>query len=178
MDDELSGASRSGGVGHRGERIRFGLGKRARDRTHSRARARRRAASSSGSTQSAISPPSRHSRGRIAAITIRAPPESPSRSSATARRSGSICGLSVPEPIPNEDVTTFGVQGYLQPDQQPERLLAGVVRSLAPQILASGIATEEELGLDTLDARLAEAVAAEGSVVLPPCVAGAWAVRS
>ena len=77
-----------------------------------------------------------------------------------------------------EDVAGFGVQRYLQPDERPERLLAGVVRSLAPQILASGIATEEELGLDTLDARLAEAVAAEGAVVLPPCVAGAWAVRS
>jgi SAM-dependent methyltransferase len=77
-----------------------------------------------------------------------------------------------------EDVAGFGVQGYLQPDERPERLLAGVARSLAPQILASGIATEEELGLDTLDARLAEAVAAEGSVVLPPCVAGAWAVKS
>ena len=77
-----------------------------------------------------------------------------------------------------EDVAGFGVQGYLQPDERPERLLSGVARSLAPQILASGIATEEELGLDTLDARLAEAVAAEGSVVLPPCVAGAWAVRS
>ena len=76
-----------------------------------------------------------------------------------------------------EDVAGFGVQGYLQPHERPERLLAGVARSLAPQILASGIATEQELGLDTLDARLAEAVAAEGSVVLPPCVAGAWAVQ-
>jgi hypothetical protein len=75
-------------------------------------------------------------------------------------------------------VAGFGVQGYLQPGERPERLLAGVVRSLAPQILASGIATEEELGLDTLDARLAEAVAAAGAVVLPPCVAGAWALRS
>jgi SAM-dependent methyltransferase len=77
-----------------------------------------------------------------------------------------------------EEVAGFGVQGYLQPGERPERLLAGVVRSLAPQILASGIATEEELGLDTLDARLAEAVAAAGAVVLPPCVVGAWAVRS
>jgi hypothetical protein len=72
-----------------------------------------------------------------------------------------------------EDVAGFGVQGYLQPGERPERLLAGVVRSLAPQIIASGIATEEELGLDTLDARLAEAVAAAGAVVLPPCVVGA-----
>jgi SAM-dependent methyltransferase len=77
-----------------------------------------------------------------------------------------------------EGVTTFGVQGYLQPDEQPERLLAGVVRSLAPQIVASGIATEEELGLDTLEARLAEEVGAAGAVVLPPCVSGAWALRS
>jgi protein-L-isoaspartate O-methyltransferase len=77
-----------------------------------------------------------------------------------------------------EDVAGFGVQGYLQPGERPQRLLVGAVRSLAPQILASGIATEEELGLDTLDARLADAVAAAGAVVLPPCLVDAWAVRS
>ena len=34
-------------------------------------------------------------------------------------------------------------------------MLAGVVRSLAPQILAAGIATEAELGLGTLPDRIA-----------------------
>jgi SAM-dependent methyltransferase len=76
-----------------------------------------------------------------------------------------------------ERVAGFGVQGYLQPGERPERLLAGVARSLAPQIVTSGIATEDQLGLDTLDARLAEAVAAANAVVLPPCLAGAWGVR-
>jgi ubiquinone/menaquinone biosynthesis C-methylase UbiE len=76
-----------------------------------------------------------------------------------------------------EQVTTIGIQGYLQPDQQPERLLGGVVRALAPQIVANGIATEAELDLDTFEERLAAEVAEAGAVVCPPGVVGAWAVR-
>jgi len=45
------------------------------------------------------------------------------------------------------DVTTFGVQGYLQPgDPMAARLLAGVARSLAGAIVAHGVATVEQLG--------------------------------
>jgi hypothetical protein len=77
-----------------------------------------------------------------------------------------------------DGVTTIGIQGYMTPDQQPERLLGGILRTLAPQIVASGIATEEELGLDTFEARLAAEVAAAGAVVLPPCMAGAWGRRA
>jgi SAM-dependent methyltransferase len=73
-----------------------------------------------------------------------------------------------------EQVTTIGIQGYLQADQQPERLLGGVVRALAPAIVANGIATEAELDLDTLEARLAAEVAAADAVVCPPGVVGAW----
>jgi SAM-dependent methyltransferase len=54
------------------------------------------------------------------------------------------------------DVASFGVQAYLGPDDPyGPALLAGVVRSLAPQIITAGIATEAELGLETLQQRIA-----------------------
>jgi protein-L-isoaspartate O-methyltransferase len=76
------------------------------------------------------------------------------------------------------DVSTFGIQAYFAPtDPTGPALCAGVVSTLAPQIVAQGIATEAELGLETLQARLAEQVAAADAVVLPPTVAGAWGTR-
>ena len=72
-------------------------------------------------------------------------------------------------------VTTFGVQAYLSPrDPSGPRLLAGVVRSLAPAIIAHGLATGDELDLTTLEERIAEAVRGAGAVILPPTVVGAW----
>lgn len=76
------------------------------------------------------------------------------------------------------DVSTFGVQTYLPPgDPIGPLLCAGVTRSLAPQIVAQGIADETELGLDTLQLRIAEQVDAIGAVILPPTVVGAWGTR-
>jgi SAM-dependent methyltransferase len=73
------------------------------------------------------------------------------------------------------DVTTFGMQGYLQPgDAAAAQLLAGVVRSLSPAIVRHGIATEEQLGLPTIERRLGEALVQADAVLLPPTVAGAW----
>jgi SAM-dependent methyltransferase len=74
-----------------------------------------------------------------------------------------------------EELQSLGIQGLLQPESgHGPAMLAGVVRSLAPQILAEGIATEDELGLDTLEQRMQEQVAAADAVVLPPCIVGAW----
>ena len=74
-----------------------------------------------------------------------------------------------------QNVATHGVQAYLQPhDPSGAALVAGVVRSLAPVILARGIATAEQLQLDTLQARLTEEIRDAGAVVLPPTVVGAW----
>ena len=76
------------------------------------------------------------------------------------------------------DVAGFGVQTYLGPtDPRSPLLIAGVVRSLAPQIVAAGIATGDELALDTLHDRIAHDVAAAGAVILPPAVVGAWGRR-
>ena len=77
-----------------------------------------------------------------------------------------------------DDVQGFGIQGYIAPgDPSGPARLSGVVRTLAPQIVATGLATPEQIGIDTLEARLADAVQASGSVFLPPTLAGAWGRR-
>jgi SAM-dependent methyltransferase len=72
-------------------------------------------------------------------------------------------------------VTTFGIQAYLPPqDLSGASLLSGVVRSLATVIVQRGIATTEELALDTLERRLADELRRADAVLLPPTVVGAW----
>jgi SAM-dependent methyltransferase len=74
-----------------------------------------------------------------------------------------------------EQIETLGVQGILQPETgHGPAMLAGIVRSLAPTILEHGIASEQELGLDSLEQRMQQQVAAADAVVLPPCMVGAW----
>jgi ubiquinone/menaquinone biosynthesis C-methylase UbiE len=76
------------------------------------------------------------------------------------------------------DVSTLGIQAYFAPSDPIGPLLcAGVVRSLAPQIVAHGIADEAELGLETLQERIAEQVVARDAVIIPPAVVGAWGTR-
>jgi ubiquinone/menaquinone biosynthesis C-methylase UbiE len=73
------------------------------------------------------------------------------------------------------DVTTFGIQGYLQPgDPMAPRLLGGIVRSLAGAIVQHGIATAEQLGIATLESRIAEQLERADAVMLAPTVVGAW----
>jgi hypothetical protein len=75
-------------------------------------------------------------------------------------------------------VTGFGIQGYLGPDDpMGPALVAGVVASMSPAIVAAGVATEAELDLPTLEARIAEALRRERAVLLPPTVVGAWGTR-
>jgi ubiquinone/menaquinone biosynthesis C-methylase UbiE len=76
------------------------------------------------------------------------------------------------------DVSTFGIQPYFAPtDPIGPILCAGVTRSLAPQIVAQGIADEPELGLDTLQERIADQIRAQDAVILAPAVVGAWGTR-
>lgn len=76
------------------------------------------------------------------------------------------------------DIETFGIQSYLPPDNPAgPALLASVVTSLAPVILASGIATEEELDLDSLKERLTRELQMSRAVGLIPAVAGDWGRR-
>ena len=54
-----------------------------------------------------------------------------------------------------EQVVSYGFQRYLGPDDPGgPRLLAGVIRSLAPTMVSKGIATEEEFDLATLEQRI------------------------
>ena len=77
------------------------------------------------------------------------------------------------------DVHTLGLQEYLAAgDPRGPIQFAGVVASLAPQIVKAGIATEAELGLETLRDRMAQQLRAEDAVVLPPCLVGAWGRRA
>jgi protein-L-isoaspartate O-methyltransferase len=76
------------------------------------------------------------------------------------------------------DVSTLGIQAYFTPSDPIGPLLcASVTRSLASQIVEHGIADEAELGLDTLQERIAEQVVARDAVILPPTVVGAWGTR-
>jgi len=77
-----------------------------------------------------------------------------------------------------EGVQTLGAQAYSQPDSgYGPAMVSGVVRSLADAILAHGIATEEELGLASLEQRMHEQVVAADAVVLAPGLVGAWGRR-
>jgi SAM-dependent methyltransferase len=74
-----------------------------------------------------------------------------------------------------QNVATFGIQGYLQPgDPAAGHLLGAVIRSLAPVIVRHGIATPEEMGLESIDARITEQLTRGNAVLLPPTVCGAW----
>lgn len=74
-----------------------------------------------------------------------------------------------------QDVVTWGMQAYVPPgDPSAARLLAGVVRSLSGAIVQNGIATAEQIGLGTLEARLDDELKRADAVLLPPAVAGAW----
>ena len=76
------------------------------------------------------------------------------------------------------EVAGFGIEPYL-PAASPigPVMVAGVVRTLAPAIVGHGLATEEELDLDTLADRITSALAESGSVLVPPILAGAWGRR-
>lgn len=75
-------------------------------------------------------------------------------------------------------VTTLGIQQYVQPhDPTGPALLAGVVRSLADAITHHRIATAEEIGADTLEQRIGDALRRADSVLLPPALVGAWGRR-
>jgi SAM-dependent methyltransferase len=76
------------------------------------------------------------------------------------------------------DVGGLAISQYLPPDSPVgPAMLGGVVRSLAPVMVRHGLATEDELDLDTLGPRIADAVQAAGAVLVPPVLAGAWGRR-
>ncbi|MEZ4239914.1 MAG: class I SAM-dependent methyltransferase [Myxococcota bacterium] len=68
-----------------------------------------------------------------------------------------------------------GMQSYLAPDDpRGPAMFAGVIRSLAPAIVRAGIATEEQLDIDTLADRVGSELKAANAVILPPVLGAAW----
>jgi len=84
-----------------------------------------------------------------------------------------IMGAAGLEPSPDIEATMIvrqGPKGSLFPD------LADFVRSAMPSIVASGVATEAEIDIDTLEQRLVHDAAATGVVgTIAPGFIGVWA---
>lgn len=53
-------------------------------------------------------------------------------------------------------------------------VLAGVVRDILPLLQKFGIATAEDIGIETLAARLREEIGSTGGVVRLPALVSAW----
>lgn len=74
-----------------------------------------------------------------------------------------------------QDVCALGMQSYLSPDDPAgPRLLASTLRTLLPAIEGHGIASADEVGIDTLEQRLAQAQTDAGAIMTPPALVGAW----
>ena len=76
----------------------------------------------------------------------------------------------LPEPEMSVCAPVGGGPDYLGYDHGAEAL-----RSMLPLVLKLGIATEEEVGIDTLAERLRAEVVASGGVIKNPDLVGAWA---
>jgi SAM-dependent methyltransferase len=76
------------------------------------------------------------------------------------------------------DVGTLGLQAYWPPrSSHAAAYMVGVVRAMKDAIVNSGVATEEEIGLDTLEQRLGEAFTSANAVFSLPTVVGGWGRR-
>lgn len=73
------------------------------------------------------------------------------------------------------DVQTLGMQAYGTAEATgAAHMITAVLGSLAPQLVAAGISSPEELGLDTLAEQLTEAGINSGAVWAMPTLVGAW----
>ena len=71
-------------------------------------------------------------------------------------------------------VRSMGLAAYLDADNPAgPQLLAGVVRSLLPAIERTGVATADDVGIDTLADRLGEQQRGANAILLPPTLVGA-----
>ena len=77
-----------------------------------------------------------------------------------------------------EEIGSLGLQSYWAPENpQAAGYVVGVVRAMKDAIVASGAATEDELGLDTLEQRLAAALRASNAVYTVPTIVAGWGRR-
>jgi SAM-dependent methyltransferase len=74
------------------------------------------------------------------------------------------------------DVTVLGLQGYRPAgDRDGARMAADAIRTLLPVLERTGVATAEEVDLDTLEDRFAVDSTVHDAIVKPPTLVGAWA---
>ena len=72
-------------------------------------------------------------------------------------------------------VTSFGIQDYLPVgDSRAPQLFAGIIETLYQIIITNHIATAEEIGLETLEQRLADELGHANAVLAHPTLVGAW----
>lgn len=62
-------------------------------------------------------------------------------------------------------------------ESEQARLVSGILHTLAPALVAGGIATRDEMGLDTFHERFTQQVCSSRAVLLPPAVVGGWGGR-
>jgi ubiquinone/menaquinone biosynthesis C-methylase UbiE len=77
------------------------------------------------------------------------------------------------------EVGTLGLQMYWSPDNShaAAAYFVGLVRAMKTVIVESGAATESEIGLDTLEQRLADELQLANAVSTMPTVVGGWGRR-
>jgi hypothetical protein len=77
------------------------------------------------------------------------------------------------------EVGALGLQMYWSPENSRAAAanLVGVVRAMKDVIVASGAATESEIGLDTLEQRLTDELQVANAVSTMPTVVGGWGRR-
>lgn len=87
-----------------------------------------------------------------------------------ARLGGVLAAGGLPDPV------CLGLQAYLPSDDPAgPHLLAATTRTLLPAIVRAGIATAEQVDIDTLEQRLADQLSTTGATAKPPALVGAWA---
>ncbi len=72
--------------------------------------------------------------------------------------------------------TVLGVQGYFETgDPDAARMAAGIIRTLLPVLEKTGVATPDEVDIETLEERVAQDCAHHDAIFKPPTLVGAWA---
>jgi SAM-dependent methyltransferase len=72
--------------------------------------------------------------------------------------------------------TVLGLQGYLEAgDRDGPRMAAEIIRTLLPVLDKTGVATPDEVDIDTLEDRIALDCVHHDVIFKPPTLVGAWA---
>lgn len=70
----------------------------------------------------------------------------------------------------------LGVQGYVEVDDpDAARMAAGIIRTLLPVLEKTGVATPDEVDIETLEERVARDCAQHNAIFKPPTLVSAWA---